>query len=100
MIVNVEYLLRSGLEMSTVSVSEARSFLRAIDLPPPPGSALEDAPAFDFDAIKNQAMVVGSDIISFVRGVTPERRADIVRSSLLAQLAAKRNLSNPADLYS
>jgi hypothetical protein len=59
----------------------------------------EAATSFDFSATKNQAMVVGSDIVSFIKGVTPERRGDIVRSALLAQLAAKKRVSDARDIY-
>jgi hypothetical protein len=44
-------------------------------------------------------MIAGSDIISFVRGVTSERRRDIVNSSLLAQLAAKKRVPDATDIY-
>ena len=46
----------------------------------------------DFDAQKNQAMVVASDIVSFVKGVSNERRQDIVNASLLAQLVANKKV--------
>jgi hypothetical protein len=51
------------------------------------------------DAAKDQAAVVGSDVISFVSGVTAERRAAIIDSSLLAQLAAKERIGDPTRIY-
>jgi hypothetical protein len=47
---------------------------------------------FDFDAAKKQAVIVGSDVISFVRGVSAERRNDIVNCALFAQLVANKKV--------
>ena len=52
-----------------------------------------------FDTAKNQAAVVGSEVVSFVSGVTVERRDAIVNSSLLAQLVAKQKVSDPDRIY-
>lgn len=41
---------------------------------------------------EQQAVVVGSGILNFVDGVTPERRQAIVNSALLAQLVARRQV--------
>jgi len=41
---------------------------------------------------EQQAVVVGSGILNFVDGVTPERRQAIVNSALLAQLVARRKV--------
>ena len=90
--------------MAVVSIDDALSFVQALEISAPPVLDLEEieaapAPSFAFDAAKAQAAVVGSDIIGFVKGVTPERRADIVRSSLLAQLAATKKVPNGTDVY-
>lgn len=78
--------------MSTITPATAHHFLSTIDLPESPTGfeAIHRGPVIDFDAQKNQAMVVASDILSFVKGVSAERRQDIANSSLLAQLAATR----------
>jgi hypothetical protein len=47
------------------------------------------------DAAKAQAVVVGADVLSFVQGVTAERRSAIVHSSLLAQLVASKQVGDP-----
>jgi hypothetical protein len=69
--------------------------------PPPRRSPLEEESEvhLDLDEKKTQALVVGSDIISFVQGVTPEQRKDILNSSLLAQLAAKRTAPAGGSVY-
>jgi hypothetical protein len=84
----------------------AKEYVRALELPLRRGfEAFErgyeavDTVELNFDELKNQAMVVGSDIVSFVKGVTPERREDIVNSSLLAQLVAKKRVSDPTQIY-
>jgi len=85
--------------MSSDSVANARRFVEALRLRPTPRAG--DAPpqsAVDLalDAAKDQAAVVGSDVISFVSGVTAERRAAIIDSSLLAQLVAKKTVGDPS----
>ncbi|HLL84804.1 MAG TPA: hypothetical protein VK420_19200 [Longimicrobium sp.] len=52
-----------------------------------------------FDTAKTQAAVVGADVISFVSGVTAERREDIVNASLLAQLVAKKKVPDQKRIY-
>lgn len=87
--------------MKSVSPEQARRFVSSLNLNdrlargPKSAGAVE----LDFDQAKNQAAVVGADIVSFVKGVTPERREDIVNSSLLAQLAAKKQVSDPNRIY-
>jgi hypothetical protein len=86
------------------SPAAAQRFVRSIRLPKPPpprlGAAkdLTRAPAFSFDVARDQAAVVGSDVISFVKGVTPEQRNDIVNASLLAQLVANKKIAQPKTL--
>jgi hypothetical protein len=88
--------------MSTPDVARARSFVQQAEVPavhpellsdtPPPG---EQSP---FDAARQQAAVVGSDVMSFVNGITPEQRKDIVNASLLAQLVSNKKVPDPEDL--
>ncbi len=88
--------------MKAISADQAQRYVRNLVLPARPGGGYEGATEefkFDFDAVKNQAMVVGSDIVSFVKGVTPERREDIVNCSLLAQLAAKKQVGDMTKVY-
>ncbi|MCO5966030.1 hypothetical protein [Sinorhizobium meliloti] len=86
--------------MPDSSVHEALKFVDSIQLPER-FSELERAETvpFDFDAARNQAAIVGSEIVSFVRGVTEERRRDVVNATLLAQLAADRRVGDPTDLF-
>ena len=77
----------------------ARAFVSDLELPAPRfGAAAGRAPGFDFDQAKDQAMVVGSEIVSFVQGVTPEQRGDILNAALLAQLGAKKASPEPATI--
>lgn len=87
--------------MNTSDIAQARSFVLQAQLPPPfPETLGEQAPgdASPFDAAKQQAAVVGSDVVSFVKEITPEERQDIVNASLLAQLAANKQIPDPQDL--
>jgi hypothetical protein len=85
--------------MTHDSVVAAREFVQSVELPEPPpprfdaAKGVAKAPAFSFDAATDQATVVGSEVISFVKGVTPEQRNDIVNASLLAQLVAKKRVA-------
>src|SRR5689334_6372013 len=84
-----------------VTVASARQFVDRADIPPAVRSrdALPPAAALAFDTAKTQAALVGSDIVSFVQGVTPERREAIVNSSMLAQLVAKKKIADPTQLF-
>jgi hypothetical protein len=86
--------------MTTPSLAEARSFVLQAELPAPLLLLGEPSPGAEspFDAAKQQAAVVGSDIVSFVDEITPEQRQDIVNASLLAQLVANKRVADPADL--
>jgi hypothetical protein len=91
--------------MTSISVTSARNFVAQAELPQVRRTrsarrvAPETAAQMSFDAAKNQATIVGSDIISFVSGVTAERREAIVNSSLLAQLVAKKRINDPNRIY-
>jgi hypothetical protein len=86
--------------MSRNSVLAAAEFVASIQLPEslPPELEAADVPPQPLTQGHDQALIVGSDIVSFVAGVTPEQRQDIVNSSLLAQLAAKKTISDPSDI--
>jgi hypothetical protein len=87
---------------SQVQVASARNFLQNLDLRDlevPHLLAVAPAEPIDYDAIKNQALVVGSDVVSFVKGVTAEARQDIANSALLAQLVAKKKVPDSTRIY-
>ena len=87
--------------MSTQSVTEARAFVQQAELPPLTRDVVAGraaAPDFVFEKAKEQAAVVGSDVIGFVKGITPEQRSDLVNASTLAQLVAKAKVPAPQNL--
>ena len=58
--------------MSDVTPATARNFLDHLELPAIARGGFEGfeaTPKVDFDALKNQAIVVGADVVSFVKGV-------------------------------
>lgn len=59
---------------------------------------LERITEVKFDPNKNQALVVGSGIVAFAKGISAEFRQDIVNSALLAQLAANKQVSDPTNV--
>jgi len=77
-------------------VGKARRYVDSADLPPARhhdrGTGAAEAVLAKLDAAKEQAAIVGSDVVSFVKGVTTERRAAIINSSTLAQLVAKKKV--------
>ena len=89
----------------TQTVTQARSYVQQLDIPAAPPEVEGEGPAsraasvdFGFDSAKEQATVVGSDVVAFIKGITPEQRADLVNATLLAQLAAKKKVPAPQDL--
>ncbi len=85
--------------MKKITTTSAREFLKTVKLPSLTRGVVEGArELIDFDAQKNQAMVVASDIVSFVKGVSNERRQDIVNASLLAQLVANKKVPDKANI--
>ena len=81
--------------MNNISPDQARRYVDSLQIPKrmvSRGVRSVGTVELNFEQIKDQAAVVGSDIVSFVKGVTPERREDIVNCSLLAQLAAKKQV--------
>jgi hypothetical protein len=88
----------------SASVATARSFVSASTLPEAPATrdgAPAAAIALDFDAGRSEAWVVGSQIFSFVEGVSAERRRAITNSALFASLVANRaqGLSQTEDWF-
>jgi len=92
--------------MARVSVESARSFVAKAEIPQPrrrarparsvrAGVSPQATIDLKLDATKDQAVVVGSTVVSFVTGVTAERRDAIINSGLLAQLVAKHKISDP-----
>jgi hypothetical protein len=79
-------------------IEKARAFVTGLALPPSPPAVLGAAPEFDFDAARQDVAVVGSDVVAFVKEVTPEQRNDVVNASLLAQLVAKKAVPDPKTL--
>lgn len=80
-----------------VSIQSASQFVQSAEIEAPRGGAEVKAGstlADSLDAAKEQATVVGSDVLSFVTGVTAAGRDAIIHSSLLAQLVAKKKVPN------
>jgi hypothetical protein len=81
------------------SIARAREYVAGVELPESPRLGISPSKeVFDYDAERQQALVVGSEVIAFVKGVTPEQRNDIVNASLLAQLVAKKTVPAPSSL--
>jgi hypothetical protein len=83
-----------------VTPQSARAYVDAIDLPGTRShTGFESADVvLNLDADKDQAAVVGSEVVSFAKGVPVERRNDIVNCALLAQLVANKRVSDRSKL--
>lgn len=86
--------------MKNATAATARAFIEQAELPGLTRDVMvsREAKPIDFDDLKNQAMVVGSEVVSFVKGVSAERREDIVNSALFAQLYANKNAPDRNDI--
>jgi hypothetical protein len=86
--------------MSSVTPTQARAYLDSLALPSRRDAGFEGVPPSTvFDQAKNQALVAGSDIVSIVKGVTPERREYLANSAVLAQLVANQKVKDPTKIY-
>jgi hypothetical protein len=84
-----------GENIMSKRIQEAAAFVESLKLPRKPRAERRlsfGAPKSAADATKQRAMVVGSDIISFVAGTDPALRTAIMNSALLAQLAANKKV--------
>jgi hypothetical protein len=84
--------------MTAPTLTSAHEYVSALSLP---AVAFAGTGPVDLalDSARNQAAVVGSEIVSFVSGVPAARREAIVNSSLLAQLVAKDRVPDPRKIY-
>src|SRR5205809_492971 len=88
--------------MARVSVASARDFVARAEVAPVAHTRRATTPSTSelaLDTAKNQAALVGSDIISFDEGVTAERREAIIDSSMLAQLVAKKQVADSTEMF-
>ena len=90
------------MSAQVIDFQHAKAFVQQAILPAVRPRTLGDEPApgdqSPFDAAKQQAAVVGSDVMSFVKNITPEQRKDIVNAGLLAQLVANKKVGDTKDL--
>lgn len=81
-------------------IAAARTLIASADLPDIQAFAADAPPGLgmpELDAARDQALVVGSDVVSFTIGVEADFRQAIADSSLFAQLVTLRRLPADAD---
>ncbi len=85
----------------TTNIGRFRDYVQSAGLPaaPPAMLGVDEATQPIFDTAKAQAVVVGSDVISFVKGIDAETRSAISDCSLFAQLVAKNKVADPKKVY-
>ena len=82
-------------------IASAKDFVEQVDLPMAPTQVRDfgEAPSeFVPDPTKEQSLVAGSEVITFTKGVTAERRKAITHSALFAQLVANRKVEDENDM--
>lgn len=84
--------------MEEHQAQSARDFVKSVTLPAAPPRSFDVFKSAPFDAAKEQASVVGSEVIAFARGVSAASRNDITNAALLAQLVAKKQCPEPKSL--
>lgn len=86
--------------MKSNIIQQTKAYIDSVELPAKPKlrsrSHNKNIEAADNEA--QQAMVIGSDIVSFVSGTDSSLRTAIMHSTLLAQLAANRKVSTRNDI--
>ncbi|RZT93710.1 hypothetical protein [Rivibacter subsaxonicus] len=88
--------------MKKVTAESARAYVADADLPAaPPRMRGDPAPTatLALEAGRAQAAVVGSEVVSFAADVAPEWRQDLIHSSLLAQLVAKKRVPDASRIF-
>jgi len=81
------------------TIEQATQFVARCELPPARTHRLESTrAAFDLVPTRSQAAIVGSDLTTFVEGVSVDCRDDVMNASLLAQLVAKKRVPSPSTL--
>ena len=90
------YVVKESSMEHQFSIDNASRFLKQVALPAVPAMAGADAQTIDFDKARQQALLVGSDVVSFDTGVDAEFREAVSDTALIAQLAATKQLGpNP-----
>jgi len=85
--------------MTHPAIQSARDFVQEAELPEPPPINFNVSKApFNLDPASDQAAVVGSDVVAFMKGVTREQRQDVMNATLLAQLVARKQSPTPQSL--
>lgn len=76
--------------------TKARLYVEQVELPDLERRRDESADPLNqaFNTTRKQAAIAGSEIFSFVEGVTPARRQAVLNSTLFAQLAANRRVAD------
>lgn len=85
-----------------IDIGAARAYISAIDLPEPLVSAQDldgEDPNNPYSTVKDQASIVGQDVIAFTSGTGAELRKAISDSSLLAQMVADRRVPDKTEIY-
>jgi len=96
-----ELLNLPEIPMPDVTIDSAKTFLLGAELPPVDhtrGLMLLDGDTPQFDEHKDQAVVVGSGVLTFAKGVPAARRTAVANSLLLAQLVARRTAGDAANV--
>ena len=85
--------------MTNIDVPSALAYIHKLDLPlarSTVGAVKEEV--IDLDTFKKKIVVVDSEVVSFVEGISAQRRQDITNATLLAQLAANKKVTDREEI--
>jgi len=84
------------------SAERARGFVQSAELPAPRasrGGADADTVMQALETTKQQAAVVGAEVVAFAEGIAGQFRKDLVNSTLLAQLVANKQVPDRSRIF-
>jgi hypothetical protein len=91
------------MTMSSKKLEDARNYVDSADLPEPRpgrrGSPESKTVLNALETTRQQAAVVGSEVVAFAEGVPGAFRQDLVNSTLLAQLVATKKVPDKTQIF-
>lgn len=84
-----------------INMDSAREYVASLDLPEPlvVAQGIDVEEENPFDTVKDQATIVGQDVLAFMTGTEETLRKAISDSSLLAQMVADKRVPDKRDIY-
>jgi len=96
------HLKKRTIQMTDITAASAREFLAQLNLPEVNarewGFSPEENPPFQLEATQKQAVVAGSDVVTFAPEVSVAHREEILNCALIAQWTADRDTDQSSNI--